>query len=79
MIVNNHPMVTCFNEFIRRIRRDREQIRTTSGLSLPFPVKTDIDEHLLKFPGTTVGALYCIIRAPPKKIRNVEERELLFE
>ena len=74
-----HPMVTCFKQFIRRIRGDRERIRTISRLPLPFLVETDIDEHLLKFPGTTARVLYCIMRAPAQKTRNVEERELVFE
>ena len=78
-IMHYHPMVTCFNQFIRRIRGDRERIRTTSRLPLPFPVETDIDEHLLKFPGTAARVLYGIIRAPAEKTRNLEERELVFE
>ena len=71
-----HPMFTCFNQFIRCIRGDRERIRTTSRLPPPFLVETDIDEHLLKFRGTTVRVLHCIMRAPAQKTRNVEEREL---
>lgn len=78
-IMPYHPMVTCFNQFIRRLRGDRERIRTTARLPLPFPVETDVEEHLLKFPGTSARVLYCVMRAPAQKTRRLEERELVFE
>ena len=78
-IMHYHPIVTCFNQFIRRLRGDRERIRTTARIPLPFPVETDVDEHLLKFPGTSARVLYCAMRAPAQKTRKVEERELVFE
>ena len=52
-MMHYHPVVTCFNEFFKRIRGDRESITTTSRLPLPFPVKTEVDKHLLKLPETS--------------------------
>ena len=80
-MMHYHPMVTCFNEFFKRIRGDRERITTTSRLPLPFPVETEVDQHLLKFPGTSARILYCILRAPAQKKRSsaMLEKDLVFE
>ncbi len=78
-IMHCRHMVTCFNQFIRILRVDRERIYTTSRLPLLFPVETEVDQHLQKFPGNSARVLYWLMRAPTQTTRGVEEREIVFE
>lgn len=74
-----HPMIRCFLPFISRIRGNREKMVTTARIPLPFPVETNVDQHLLKFPNTSARILYCMMRAPANKKRDTEEEDLVFE
>ena len=55
-----HPTVTCFNQFVRILRRDNKPNFTIAWPIPPYMRKNDVKEHLLKLPGTSACILLSL-------------------
>ena len=80
LLQSYHPMVTCFKQFIAKLRNRQNIVGTTARIPLPFEVESRFTYYLLKSPISSARVLYVHLRAPAKQQLNVtKEEDIEFE
>ncbi len=75
-----HPMITCFKQYVARLRRRESTVRSTARIPLPFDVETCFEYYLPKSVSSSARILYGHLHAPAnQQPRAVKEEDIQFE